>query len=76
MTIPSTTVPAVFQTTGRALRTLLVTAAILVLVGASFVIGRVTVTSSPGSATSPASNIAPPAHDSCHEFGHFRSGGC
>jgi hypothetical protein len=76
MTISSTTVPAVFQTTGRALRTLLVTAAILVLVGASFVIGRVTVSSNPGPATTPVGHIAPPAHDSCHQFGHFRSGGC
>jgi hypothetical protein len=79
MTVPSSTVPAFVQTTGRALRILLVTAAILVLFSVAFVIGRVTVSSSPVPATTPATSKIVPASASngiCQQVGRLRSAGC
>jgi hypothetical protein len=79
MTVPSSTVPALVQTTGRALRILLVTAAILVLFSVAFVIGRVTVNSSPAPVTTPAtSKLVPASYDNgiCQQAGRLRSAGC
>ena len=78
MTVHSSTVPALVQT-GRALRILLVTAAMLVLVSVAFVIGRVTVSSSPAPVTTPAtSKLVPASNDSgiCQHVGRIQSGGC
>jgi hypothetical protein len=79
MTVPSSMIPALVQTTGRALRTLLVTAAILVLLSVAFVIGRVTVSSSPAPVTTPAtSKLVPASNDNgiCQQVGRLRSAGC
>jgi hypothetical protein len=79
MTVPSNTVSALVQTTGRSLRILLVTAAILVLLSAAFVIGRVTMSSSRAPITTPAtSKIAPSSNDNevCQQVGRLRSAGC
>ncbi len=79
MTISSPTVPTFVQTTGRSLRILLVTAAILVLVSVAFVIGRVTVGSGPAPTTPPAAKtFVPVSNDNgiCQQVGHFRSAGC
>jgi hypothetical protein len=79
MTVPSSTVPALLQATGRALRNLLVTVAILVLLSMAFVIGRVTVSSSPASVTTPAtSKVVPASNDNgiCQQVGRLRSAGC
>jgi hypothetical protein len=78
MTISSTTDPTLVQTTGRALRILLVTAAILVA-SVAFVIGRVTVSSSQAPVTTPAtSKLVPASNDNgiCQQLGHLRSAGC
>ena len=79
MTVSSTTGPALVQTTGRALRILVVTAAILVLLSVAFVIGRVTVSSSPAPVTTPAvSRVVPASNDNgiCQQVGRLRSAGC
>ena len=79
MTIPSSTVPAFVQTTGRTLRILLVTAAVLVLLSVAFVIGRVTVSSSPVPVTTPATGkLVPASYDNgiCQQVGRLRSAGC
>ena len=79
MTVPSSTVPALVQMTGRAMRVLLVTAAILVLFSVAFVIGRVTVTSGPAPVSTPAtSKLVPASNDNglCQQVGHLRSAGC
>jgi hypothetical protein len=78
MTVHSSTVPTLVQTTGRALRILLVTAAILVA-SVAFVIGRVTVSSSPVPVTTPAtSKLVPASNDNgiCQQVGRLRSAGC
>jgi len=79
MTISSTTVPTSVQMAGRALRIVLATAAILILASVAFVIGRVTVSSTPAPATAPLSSTLMPASNaggSCQQVGHFRSAGC
>jgi hypothetical protein len=79
MTVPSSTVPALIETTGRALRILLVTAVIVVLVSVAFVIGRVTVSSSPAPVTTPATSKVVPASNGngiCQQVGRLRSAGC
>jgi hypothetical protein len=79
MTVPSSTVPALFQTAGRSLRILLVTAAILFLVSVAFVIGRVTVSSNPVPAATQATSKIVPASSSggiCQQVGRLRSAGC
>jgi hypothetical protein len=79
MTVHSTTVPALVQTTGRALRILLVTAAILVLFSVAFVIGHVTVSSNPAPVTTPStSKLVPTAYNNgiCQQVGRLRSAGC
>jgi hypothetical protein len=79
MTVNSIAVPAFVQTTGRALRILLVTAAILVLLSVAFVIGHVTASSSPAPVTTPATSKLVPAsnnNDICQQVGHIRSEGC
>ena len=78
MTVPSSTVPTLVQTTGRALRILFVTAAILVLVSVAFIIGRVTVSSNPAPVTTPATRLVPASNDNgiCQHFGRIQSGGC
>ena len=80
MTISSTTVPNLVQTTGRVLRIILATAAILVLVSVAFVVGRATVSSSPAPATAPASATAVPVSNDtgiCQHVGlHLTNGDC
>jgi hypothetical protein len=79
MTVHSTIVPTFVQTTGRALRALLVTAAILILLSAAFVIGHVTVSSGSAPATTPSTSKLVPASNNngiCQQVGRLRSAGC
>lgn len=79
MTTPSISAPLPGHTMGRALQFLLATVAVLALVTVAFVVGRVTVGSSPAPATSPAvSSQVPASTDSgiCQQVGHYRSAAC
>ncbi len=74
MTTHSITAPLPVQAMGRALRLLLATVAILVLITTAFVVGRVTVGSSPAQAKHPAVNTEVLASSStgiCEQVGHF-----
>ena len=78
MTTTSLSAPARVQAIGRNLRMLLAAAAILILLGAAFVVGRVTVSSSSGLGTAPSASTQVPGSNSgiCQQVGHFRSAGC
>jgi hypothetical protein len=78
MTTTSLSAPARIQAIGRNLRMLLAAAAILILLGAAFVVGRVTVSSSSAPGTAPAASVQVSGSSSgiCPQVGHFRSAGC
>jgi hypothetical protein len=76
MTSPSVTAPGQVLATGRALRILLVTVAILVLATAAFVLGRVSSGSSTGSASPKVPAVSthlPASNDSgtCQQIRHY-----
>jgi hypothetical protein len=81
MTSPSITAPIQqAQGTGRALRLLLVTLAILVIATVTFVVGRVTASgSSSAPVNAPAVSRQLPASNAsgvCQQVGHYLSAGC
>ena len=78
MTVTSVSAPGPVQATGRTLRMLLVTATILILLVAAFVVGRVTVGSSSAPGTTPAVKTQVQSSDTgiCQQVGHYRSAGC
>jgi hypothetical protein len=78
MTTTSLSAPARVQAIGRTLRMLLAAAAILILLGAAFVVGRMTVSSSAAPGKAPAASTQVPGSNSgiCPQVGHFRSTGC
>jgi len=78
MTTTSLSAPARVQAIGRTLQMLLAAAAILILLGAAFVVGRVTVSSSSAPGKAPTVSTQAPGSNSgiCQQVGHFRSAGC
>jgi hypothetical protein len=78
MTTTPISAPARVQSIGRTLRMLLAAAAILVLLGAAFVVGRVTVSSTSAPGKAPAASTQVPGSNSgiCQQVGHLRSTGC
>jgi hypothetical protein len=78
MTTTSLSAPPRVQAIGRTLRMLLAAAAIVILLGVAFVVGRVTVSSSSAPGTAPAASTQLPGSNSgiCQQVGHFRSAGC
>ena len=78
MTTTSLSPPARVQAIGRTLRMLLAAAAILILLGAAFVVGRVTVSSgsAPGKAPAASTQVLGSNSGICQQVGHFRSTGC
>jgi hypothetical protein len=78
MTTTSLSAPAHIQAIGRTLRMLLAAAALLILLGAAFVVGHVTVSSSSAPGKAPAVSAQVPGSNSgiCQQVGHLRSMGC
>src|SRR5580698_4136160 len=78
MTTTSVSAPGPVQATGRTLRMLLVTATILILLAAAFIVGHGTLSSSSAPSRAPAVRTQVLGSDSgiCQQVGHFRSAGC
>jgi hypothetical protein len=79
MTTQSIAVPVPSHALGRTLRWLLVAVAVLAVAVAAFMVGRMTVGSTPAPATQPAVISHVPASADpgiCQQIGHFRSAAC